>query len=155
MYTVWGELSTLVVIFLMFLCTVEKYQKHTIFSLQNAYGNINEQAKFIDTDSKLYQFTSILFQFALLSELTIASIFWGYLYGIRTDWSMLNKKELSNKLYYDVVLDVENHNHVVPITLILFEYFLNNIKIEPGHLFISVGITFVYMIIHYLYVMYY
>jgi hypothetical protein len=55
-------------------------------------------------------------------------LFWGYNWGILTDVSSMSKKEIYEKLYYDVVLDVENYNHVIPITLLSLEFLVNNIE---------------------------
>ena len=86
--------------------------------------------------------------------MSIVTVFWGYIYGTKTDWSLFTYTEMRNKLYYDAVLDIENHNHVVPFAVIICEYFINNIKIDRRHLFITISINTIYDFYMYFYVTY-
>jgi hypothetical protein len=54
-YTVWGEISTLAVFVLLFFCSIIKYKKHK-------YGYVVlEKSIFLDINSSLYKYTSLLF----------------------------------------------------------------------------------------------
>lgn len=75
-YTVWGEISTLVVFFLLVLCSLEKYTKQ----------QYKEGGQRVSLDSTyLHRTTAFLFQWAVLCEFTLTFLFWSYLWGIMTD----------------------------------------------------------------------
>jgi hypothetical protein len=58
----------------------------------------------------------------------------------------MSQKEIYEKLYYDVVLDVENYNHVIPITLLSLEFLVNNIDFSVCQLLITIFLNVVYII---------
>jgi hypothetical protein len=81
-YTVWGEISTLAVLFLLTLCSFEKYTKQ----------QYKEGGKKVCLDSTiLHRTTAFLFQWAVLCELTLTFLFWAYLWGIMTDTAHMTK----------------------------------------------------------------
>ena len=80
MYTFWGEITTLLVFFLLTACSIEKYaQSKSDATLCNG---------------KLFKATSFWFQQAMMQEITITVLFWSFLYFIATDlknmsWQMI------------------------------------------------------------------
>ena len=140
-YTVWGEVSTLVAFALLTQCAVEKFLAESIFkynksdSIRCLFGNIG-----------LAKRASFMFQWAFLCESCLTLLFWVYNWGILTDVSKMSQKEIYEKLYYDVVLDIENYNHVIPITLLSLEFLVNNIDFSVCQLLITIFLNVVYII---------
>jgi len=87
-----------------------------------------------------------MFQWALLCELTLATIFWVYLWTMATDTSVMSHDEIIKKLIYDVFLDVGNYEHTLPVVLLLIEFCINNIIFCWTHFFICLMIQFGYTI---------
>jgi len=144
-YTVWGEVSTLAVLFLLTLCSFEKYTK-----LQYKEGG-----KKVSLDNSfLHRITAFLFQWAILCESTLTFLFWAYLWGIMTDTAHMTSKQIKEKLYYDIYLDVSNYNHIIPLALLLVESLINNIPFWWRHYVLVFGINLIYLLFQYTYCQY-
>lgn len=89
-------------------------------------------------------FTAWLFQFCLISELTITFCFWVWLWVCGTDVSKLSGEQVRNKLVYDLFKDIENFDHSLPLLLLLIEYAINNIPFTWLHWFTIVTIQICY-----------
>lgn len=87
-----------------------------------------------------------MFQWAFLCELTLTLLFWVNNWMVETDISKMSYKDIKEKLYYDVFLDIENYNHVIPITLLSLEFLVNNINFTPRELFITIFLNVGYII---------
>jgi hypothetical protein len=123
-YTVWGEISTLATFFFLLVCSFEKYIKE----IQYKEGNRSTRKNMSILDGGVfYKITAILFEWSLLCELTLTLLFWTYLYGIATDTSSMSRADLLAKINYDLLEDVSNYNHSIPVALLLMEYMVNNI----------------------------
>ena len=81
----------------------------------------------------LDSFTAWMFQWSLISELTIAFCFWVWLWVFGTDVSKLTSEQVKNKLIFDLFKDVENYDHSLPLALLLVEYSINNIPFTWFH----------------------
>ena len=79
-YTVWGELSSLLVLFLLILCSIQKYVREVYYNNQqySEHNSLSNKPLHIQYTTFLYKSTSLLFQFALLSELSLTLLFWFY-----------------------------------------------------------------------------
>ena len=148
-YTVWGEISALVVFGLLTLCSAEKYIKNLQFEA-NPAATKSGSLELLD-NSLLAKITAFMFQWALLCELTLTLLFWLYLWFVCSDISKMTWYEFFDKLHYDMFLDVENYNHSVPVVLLLAEFCINNIPFKWKHYFIVVLINFFYLFFQYNY----
>ena len=134
MYTFWGEITTLLVFFLLTACSIEKYaQSKSDATLCNG---------------KLFKATSFWFQQAMMQEITITVLFWSFLYFIATDLKNMSWQMIKEKLYYDIVLDTDNYNHSIPIVLLMIEFGVNNIQFSWKHLAIHILSNVAYMVLH-------
>ena len=70
---------------------------------------------------------------------------------ICTDVSKLSYQDIYEKLYYDIFLDKENYNHVIPITLLSLEFLVNNIDFTWSHLLITILLNILYIVFQYFY----
>jgi hypothetical protein len=133
MYTFWGEITTLLVFFLLTACSIEKYaQSKSDATLCNG---------------KLFKATSFWFQQAMMQEITITVLFWSFLYFIATDLKNMSWQMIKEKLYYDIVLDTDNYNHSIPIVLLMIEFGVNNIQFSWKHLAIHILSNVAYMVL--------
>ena len=141
-YTVWGEISTLVVFFLLTLCSLEKYAKQ-----------INkENGQIVKLDNTwLYKSTAFLFQWAILCEATLTLLFWVYLWVIATDTAHMSNDQIWDKLRYDLFEDTENFNHSIPLALLLVELMINNIPFYWNHYCIVFMINVFYLMFQFCY----
>mmetsp|Transcript_16048 Transcript_16048/g.27063 ORF Transcript_16048/g.27063 Transcript_16048/m.27063 type:complete len:173 (-) Transcript_16048:71-589(-) len=60
-------------------------------------------------------------------ELIITFCFWLYLLFFATDLTKMSRDQIKHKIWFDLIQDVENYDHSVPVFLLLVEYALNNI----------------------------
>jgi len=145
-YTVWGEVSTFITFALLTQCSVEKYLAESIFKYNNSgsirclFGNIG-----------LAKRASFMFQWAFLCELTLTLLFWSFNLFVCTDLSKMSYEEIRAKLYYDVIQDVDNYNHVIPILLLSVEFMVNNIDFTWCQLVITVFLNVMYICLQYMY----
>jgi hypothetical protein len=86
-----------------------------------------------------------MFQWALLCELTLTLLFWLYLWVVCSDLSSMTRDQFLDKLRYDLLEDVENYNHSIPVVLLLAEFWVNNIPFSWLHYLIVVLINFGYL----------
>lgn len=79
-YTVWGELSTLACLFLLVLCSIQKYVRELYYDQQqySEHNSLTNKPLHIQYTTVLYKSTSMLFQFSLLGELSLTLLFWFY-----------------------------------------------------------------------------
>jgi len=141
-YTVWGEISTLVVFFLLTLCSLEKYAKQI--------NKENGQVVKLD-NTWLYKSTAFLFQWAILCEATLTLLFWVYLWVIATDTAHMSNDQIWDKLRYDLLEDTENFNHSIPLALLLVELMINNIPFYWNHYCIVFMINVFYLMFQFCY----
>ena len=96
----------------------------------------------------LYKWTSVSFEWAILCETSLTTLFWGYLYGVLTPTHEMSWYQIFDKLHYDVILDKENWNHWIPFVLLLIEFCFNNIPFPWRHLPIFMLINSSYILVH-------
>ena len=63
----------------------------------------------------------------------------------------MSRQQIKEKLYYDLVLDVDNYNHSVPLLLLLAEFCINNIQFTLRHLLVHILVNFSYLFFQYNY----
>ena len=86
-----------------------------------------------------------MFQIAMVTECIICLAFWFYLYVFMTDVPHMTGAQLRHKIYFDLIVDVENYNHSIPLALLLLEYFLNNIEFTWTQWSFSLILQVIYM----------
>lgn len=133
MYTFWGEVTTLLVFFLLTACSIERYA--------------HSKSEVTLCNGKLFKATSFWFQQAIMQEITITVLFWSFLYFIATDLKNMSWQMIKEKLYYDIVLDTDNYNHSIPIVLLMIEFLINNIQFRWLHLGIHILSNVAYMML--------
>ena len=99
----------------------------------------------------LDSFTAWLFQWTLISELTIVTCFWTWLWVFDTDMSKLSGEQLRDKLGFDLFNNTENYNCSVPLVLLLCEYAINNIPFTWLHWFSILVLQFSYVLFQWFY----
>jgi hypothetical protein len=79
--------------------------------------------------SYLAEFASLWFQWTFTTEQVIVFLFWFglYLFGPETVFDM-SWERLKQKLHTDIVGDLGNYKHWLPLAVMLIEYFINNIQ---------------------------
>ena len=122
---------------LLFLCSIEKWHKHLKY-------DENEQSS--SNSSYLFKSTSVLYQVALISELVLCTYFWVWMWCIATDPSHMTKKEILSKIWYDLVQDLGNYDHSVPLILLIIEFFINNIPFTYSVFLLTECFLVVYVI---------
>ena len=75
----------------------------------------------------------------------VTLIFWLYLEIFETDIRSMNTDQIKSKLYFDLVLDVENWNHSVPLILLCVEYMITSIPFNSRHFVAVSGINVLYL----------
>lgn len=85
---------------------------------------------YFQKDMWYYRITAIFFQWAVLSELVIVHCFWIYLYLYEANLQSLPIRDIKQKLYFDMIVDVFNYDHSLPMLLLIIEYFVNNIPFQ-------------------------
>ena len=95
----------------------------------------------------LWRHTALVYQWALLTELTLTSVVWANNLLVDTDLNSMTNEQIESKLYFDILVDKENTNHWLPATLLLLEFSINNIPFSWKHipifLMCSTGYTFI------------
>lgn len=130
-YTVWGEFSTLLSFFLLTLCSIEKYIKNLQFESNPAATKAGSSQ--LLENGILYKVSAFMFEWAFLCELTLTLLFWVYLWVICTDMTNMSWPQFFEKLNYDLLEDVENYNHSLPVVLLALEFWVNNIPFTWCH----------------------
>lgn len=106
--TVWGEISTFLTFFLLTTCSIIKMKK-------------------LAAPDFLFKLTAFVFQWTLLVEITLTVVVWAVNLLIDTDLEHMSTEQLEAKLYFDIVVDLDNYNHWLPLVLLLIEWHINNI----------------------------
>jgi hypothetical protein len=90
-----------------------------------------------------------------LAELALTTVVWTYNLLVDTNLKSMTAQQIESKIYYDIVVDRENTNHWLPATLLLLEFFINNIPFSWRHLpfFYVIGTS--YIIMNAIYCLYY
>lgn len=63
----------------------------------------------------------------LISELVLCTYFWVYIWCMATDVHKMTKQEILTKIWYDLIVDLGNYDHSLPLILLIVESFINNI----------------------------
>ena len=100
------------------MCSYQKYSQEIAF--KNG-GIVRFQNNWV------YKLTSFAFEWALVTEITLTTLFWIYLYGFLTPTHEMTSQQIKEKLYFDIIVDLENYNHWVPLLLLMIESCFNNI----------------------------
>lgn len=103
----------------------------------------------------LYRHTAIVYQWALLTELALTTVVWCNNLLVDTDLASMTKEQIEAKLYYDIVVDLDNYNHWLPATLLILEYLINNIYFSWRHIPFFVGLSTFYTLVNASYCLYY
>jgi hypothetical protein len=70
---------------------------------------------------------------------------------IATDPSHMTKKEILSKIWYDLVQDLGNYDHSVPLILLIIEFFINNIPFTYSVFVLTECFLVIYVIFQWVY----
>ena len=137
-FTVWGALSSWLLFLTLLIASIIKYYDH--LKDPNHASSILGQKSY--TFSLLVNY---LYHFTLLAELTIFFVFWIFLYGFNSNVMNLSKVQLEEKLWFDVVQDVENYDHSIPFILVSVEYWISNIQVSHKGFLVVTLLNYLYI----------
>ena len=135
-YTTWGEISTVIALFLLLVTAVFNHAK-TVLKMDQPFDAF---------ETKLYKATAFFYQWALLCELTLTFLFWAWIYGLKTDVHHMTWKDIIGKIHYDLCDDADNYNHSIPLLLLMIEFPVNNIVFTKKFLIVAMVINTVYIL---------
>jgi hypothetical protein len=134
-YTIWGELSTCISLFLLLVCSILKFAKDVL--------RIDSQLDKIE--NSLYKWTTFFYQWALLCELTLCFLFWAWIWCLKTDVNIMTWEQIGIKIHWDLIGDIGNYNHSVPLLLLLIDFPVNNIIFSRKILYVAFVINTLYI----------
>ncbi len=79
-----------------------------------------------ETFFNLFKLTSIFYNFSLITEIIITSVWWIFLVFFQIKITQVTSSEFIDEIYNTVFTDIGNLDHSIPLLILLSEFFFYN-----------------------------